>query len=75
MTKHYEAYEEKPCRVTTVNIFKHQIKLIDKIIDAGFYNSRSAFIRRIIDMYLVDYYKMMKTWEVLTPEQLKIVGE
>ena len=52
-----------------------QIKYLNKIVTSGIVPNRSELIRRIIDKYLFDYYKMIKTFEILTPEQIKTIGE
>ena len=59
----------------TVVVYKHQKEALDKIIALGYSNSRSALVRKIIDQYIHDYIKVVRTFEVLTPEQLKIIGE
>ena len=71
----YDEYKKEPLQVTTINLFKNQLKIIDKIKEAGFSSSRSELIRKILDQYLRDYYKMLKNMELLTPEQIKIMGE
>ena len=58
-----------------MNISKIHIDLIEKILSSGDFKSRSEFIRRILDMYLHDYYRMIKVFEILTPEQLKLLGD
>ena len=52
-----------------------QIKYLNKIVASNLVPNRSELIRRIIDKYLFDYYKMIKIFEILTPEQLKAIGE
>lgn len=76
MARHYESWEEgKRLRITTINLYPHQVRMLDKIIEAGFSANRSELIRRILDNYLQDYYERMKAFELLTPEQIKIMGE
>lgn len=57
------------------NIAIPQLKMLDKIVKAGFYGTRSGLIRKILDSYLEDYWKRLKAFELLTPEQIKIMGE
>ena len=76
MARHYESWEEgKRLKITTINLYPYQIKMIDKIIEAGYSSNRSLFIRRMLDQYMHDYFKTMKAFELLTPEQIKIMGE
>ena len=63
------------CLITSINLYKKQLKMIDKIRQAGYSVSRSALIRKILDQYLEDYMKRMQMLELLTPEQIKIMGE
>ena len=58
-----------------INVFESQSKTIDKIVKLGMSSSRSALIRKIIDRYVWDYYKMLKSMDLLTPEQIRIMGE
>ena len=76
MARHYESWEDdKRLKIITINIYPHQVKFIEKIIEVGYATNRSLFIRRILDQYMYDYYKMMKAFELMTPEQIKIMGE
>ena len=75
MTKHYESYEERPLKVITINLFKYQIEALDKIIESGYGSNRSLLIRRVVDRYLHDFVKTLKVFEVLTPEQVKLMGD
>jgi len=76
MTKPYESWDEgKRLKITTINLYPRQIKLIDKIIEAGYTANRSLFIRTLLDQYSSDYFKMMKAFELLTVEQIKVMGE
>lgn len=59
----------------SIVLYTHQREALDKIIEAGYSNSLSQLVRKIIDQYIFDYVKVIRTFEVLTPEQLKIVGE
>ena len=76
MTKPYESWQEgERLTITTINLFPYQLRTLDKIIKAGYSSNRSLFIRRMLDQYMHDYFKMMKAFELLTPEQIKIMGE
>ena len=76
MTDPYESWEdEKRLKITTINIYPRQVKMIDKIIKAGYTANRSLFIRTLLDQYMYDYFKMMKAFDMLTPEQIKVMGE
>ena len=69
-------YDIKPeSFVMSFVIHKKQLALLDKILNTGFYTSRSALIRTILDQYLIDYLKMIKMFDLLTPEQIRIMGE
>lgn len=59
----------------SIILFKHQREALNKIIEIRYSNSLSALIRKIIDQYIFDYVRVVRTFNVLTPEQLKIVGE
>ena len=48
--------------------------MLNKLVNAGHSPNRSELLRRIFDSYLADYYKMIKTFQVLTPEQIKYIG-
>ena len=68
--------EEKPKGyVMSFVMHKKQGKLIDKILTNGFFASRSQLIRSILDQYLLDYVKRMEMLDLLTPEQIRIMGE
>ena len=68
--------EEKPeSFVMSFVIHKKQGKLLDKIVANGFYSSRSKLIRTILDQYLIDYIKRIQMLDLLTPEQIRIMGE
>jgi len=76
MARHYESWEENiRMKNISVNLFPYQIKALEKVIYAGYSQGRSALIRRIIDQYLQGFVKRMKAFELLTPEQIKIMGE
>ena len=75
MTKPYESYEETPLKVITINLYKYQIKALDKIIRGGYSSNRSLLIRRIVDKYLHDFVKTLKVFEILTDEQVKLMGD
>ena len=59
----------------SIILFKHQREALNKIIEIRYSNSLSALIRKIIDQYIFDYIRVVRTFNVLTHEQLKIVGE
>ena len=59
----------------SIVLYKHQRDALDKIVSMGYSNSLSQIVRKIIDAYVFDYVKVIRTFNVLTPEQLKIVGE
>ena len=71
----YDENKKEPLQVTTINLFKKQLKIIDKIKEAGFSSSRSELIRKILDQYLIDYVKRVEMLDLLTLEQIKIMGE
>ena len=76
MARHYESWEDGiRMQHISVNFYKHQIKAIEKVVEAGYSCNRSELIRKIVDQYLEDYFKLMKVMELLTPEQIKIMGE
>ena len=76
MTRHYESWEDdKRMKIITICLFPQQLKALDKITKIGYSHSRSELIRKILDQYLGDYYKSIKAMELLTPEQIKIMGE
>ena len=62
-------------KIITICLYNKQLKMIDKILQAGFSNSRSELIRKILDQYLRDYYKGLRSMELLTLEQIRIIGE
>lgn len=59
----------------SIVLYRHQREALDKIIEAGYSNSLSQLVRRIIDQYVYDYTKLIRTFDILTPEQIKIIGE
>ena len=68
--------EEKPeSFVMSFVIHKKQAKLLDKIVNNGYFSSRSQLIRTILDQYLLDYIKRVEMLDLLTPEQIRIMGE
>ena len=68
-------YEPKIAKVRcTMSLDKYHIKNIDKIKNALGLDSRSAVLRRILDQYLNDYAKLVHTWNVITPEQIRSLG-
>ena len=76
MTKHYESYEDhKRLKVISINVYPYQLEALDKIIKSGYGSNRSLLIRRVLDRYLGDFVKTLKVFEVLTPEQVKLMGD
>lgn len=59
----------------SIVLYKHQREALDKIVSMGYSNSLSQLVRKIIDQYVFDYVKVIRTFDILTPEQLKIIGE
>lgn len=66
--------KKKKLKIVTFNISQIQLDMLDKLVNLGHSPNRSELLRRIFDSYLVDYYKTVRTFEVLTPEQIKIIG-
>ena len=62
-------------KVVCINVFDGQLKIIDKIVKLRMSSSRSALIRKILEQYLIDYIKRIQMLDLLTPEQIKIMGE
>lgn len=71
------SYEEKRPRkeIITICLDVEQFKLLEKVLDVERSSSRSELIRKIIDQYLLDYYKMLKVMNMLTPEQRRIMRD
>ena len=67
--------EEKNAKNTSVVLYKHHRVMLDKIIASGYSNSISQLIRAILDQYMRDYLKVVRSFDVLTKEQIKIIGE
>ena len=59
----------------SVVLYKHQREALNRIVKLGYSNSLSALVRKIIDQYIFDYVRVVRTFKVLTNEQLKIIGE
>lgn len=59
----------------SIVLYKHQREALDKIVAMGYSNSLSQLVRKILDQYLFDYVRVVKTFNILTLEQLKIIGE
>ena len=71
----YKSEEKPESFVMSFVIHKRQCILLDKILDNGFFSSRSQLIRTILDQYLIDYIKRIQMLDLLTPEQIRIMGE
>ena len=74
-SKSFDYEEHETGHSITIHLYKKQLKIIDKIKEVGFSSSRSELIRKILDQYLRDYYNSLCGMELLTPEQIKIIGE
>ena len=66
--------KKEKLKIVSFNISQVQLSMLDKLVNAGHSPNRSELLRRIFDSYLFDYYKIIKTFEILTPEQIKIIG-
>ena len=62
-------------RNTSIVLYKHHRDMLEKIIASGYSNSISQLVRNILDQYMRDYLKVIKTFDVLTVDQIKLVGE
>ena len=71
----YKSEEKPESFVLSFVIHKKQGQLLDKIVGNGFFSSRSQLIRTILDQYLIDYIKRIQMLDLLTPEQIRIMGE
>ena len=59
----------------SIGLHCYQDSLLNKMVEAGMSFSKGEVIRKLIDRYLDDYFKMLKIYEILTPEQIKILGD
>ena len=76
MPRHYESWEDGIRMINiSINLFPHQIRFLEKVVASGYFSGRSVLIRKLIDQYLAGYFKMLKAMDLLTPEQIKIMGE
>ncbi len=49
-------YENRKKKQVGVNFYKHQIKIIDELVENEVYDSRSEFMRIAIEFYLSNEY-------------------
>lgn len=69
-------YTERPRKeIVTICLDVEQFKLLKKVLDIEGSSSRSELIRKIIDQYLLDYWKMLRTLDLLTDEQKRVMRE
>jgi len=69
--------DDRPPRkeIITICLDVKQFKLLEKVLNVEQSSSRSELIRKIIDQYLLDYWKMLRTLDLLTDEQKKVMRE
>ena len=69
--------DDRPPRKEIISICLDvkQFKLLEKVLNVEQSSSRSELIRKIIDQYLLDYWKMLRTLDLLTDEQKKVMRE
>ena len=62
-------------KIISITLYNRQLDALDKVVEAGYSNNRSLLIRKIIDNYIRDYVRIIRIFEILTPDQIKILGE
>ena len=60
-------------KVISINLCEYQINALDKFAKETSSSNRSALIRSIIDEKLKDLVNLIKIFELLTPEQIKVI--
>ena len=60
-------------KVISINLHEYQINALDKFAKETSSSNRSALIRSIIDEKLKDLLNLIKVFDLLTPEQIKVI--
>ena len=75
MNKSINFKEEHTMETICICLPPKTVKIINKIVESGCVPSRSELIRTIILQYLANYNGLIKTFEMLTQDQIKQIGE
>ena len=75
MNKSINFKEEHTMETICISLPPKTVKIINKIVESGCVPSRSELIRTIILQYLGNYKKLINTFEILTQDQIKQIGE
>ena len=67
--------EEHTMETICISLPHKTVKIINKIVKSGCVPSRSELIRTILLQYLGNYKALIKVFEILTPKQIKSMGE